>query len=456
MDPSACRSCQCCQKKKGSSKVYGWICSVWPSWVWKSQQFLLGTLSLGLWVIAVDPAFIAGHQSIKNCGIWIGQLDHLSAVMITSFFLIFSEHSWDKLCSNLPHLQFFANNCAYSSHTDIKLCTYCLYTYTRQSLSMKFFIWPINSGVLTSLLLPHLSSSLTDTLPSLNLLCHSKTEVPFMQDAPKAISRIPYISVAFLLSLKLNSIVYRSSKVSSCPDCISQIHQLWQSGFSWVFSNSSCSFSFESEIIKIGQSSYNMESNNILNFQKSTTILDACTKIVWKLIEGTSYICIYIYCNKKETQTWLNYHYLFRWRILLYSPSHQMTALFLNQYLNFKESSPLHKSPRHIKLLTTEINIIISNKNHPASISLLLSWVEALVAPSHDDLNLLLCLNLNTSSFHLFNSSLRSLKLNILFFTSIHKLHLSLIAVYTLYMWVLLYKRGWKKYITIALHRAFL
>ena len=29
----------------------------------------LGTLSLGLWVIAVDPAFIAGHQGIKNCGI---------------------------------------------------------------------------------------------------------------------------------------------------------------------------------------------------------------------------------------------------------------------------------------------------------------------------------------------------------------------------------------------------
>ena len=27
------------------------------------------TLSLGLWIIAVDPAFIAGHQSIKNCRI---------------------------------------------------------------------------------------------------------------------------------------------------------------------------------------------------------------------------------------------------------------------------------------------------------------------------------------------------------------------------------------------------
>ena len=35
--------------------------------------------------------------------------------------------------------------------------------------------WPINSDVLTSLLLPHLSSSLTNSLPSLNLLYHSKT-----------------------------------------------------------------------------------------------------------------------------------------------------------------------------------------------------------------------------------------------------------------------------------------
>ena len=90
---------------------------------WKS-------LSLGLWVIAVDPAFIAGHQGMKNCGIRIDQLGHLPAVMTTPFFLIFSEHPWDKLRANLLHLQFLVNNCVYSSHTDIKLCTYCLYRHT--------------------------------------------------------------------------------------------------------------------------------------------------------------------------------------------------------------------------------------------------------------------------------------------------------------------------------------
>ena len=79
-------------------------------------------------------------------------------------------------------------------------------------------------------------------------------------------------------SLKQNFITYRSSKVSSCSDCIFEIHQLWQSGFSRVYSNSCCSCSFVSEIIKIGQSSHKIYSNNILNFQESMTILNACTK----------------------------------------------------------------------------------------------------------------------------------------------------------------------------------
>ena len=33
-----------------------------------------------------------------------------------------------------------------------------------------------------------------------------------------------------------------------------------------------------------------MYSNNILNFQESTTILNACTKKIWKPIEYTKYI----------------------------------------------------------------------------------------------------------------------------------------------------------------------
>ena len=79
-------------------------------------------------------------------------------------------------------------------------------------------------------------------------------------------------------SLKQNFIAYHSSKVSSPPDCIFEIHQLLQSGFSRVYSNCCCSCSFEPVIIKIGLSSHKMYSNNIVNFQESTTILNACTK----------------------------------------------------------------------------------------------------------------------------------------------------------------------------------
>ena len=83
-----------------------------------------------------------------------------------------------------------------------------------------------------------------------------------MQDGWKAVWSIPYVPVAVFPSLKQNSIAYRSSKES---DWIFEIHQLWQSGFSRVYSNCCCNCSFELEIIKIGQSSHTMYSYNILN-----------------------------------------------------------------------------------------------------------------------------------------------------------------------------------------------
>ena len=153
-----------------------------------------------------------------------------------------------------------------------------LNTHNLNIITLTLTLWPINLGVLTSLLLPHSSSSFTDSLPSLNLLCHSKTDPRFKQDALKAVWSIPYVSVAFFPSLNHNSIAHRSSKVSSRPDCIFEIHQLWQSGFSRVYSNCCCSCWFEAEIIRIGQSSHKMYSNNILNFQVSTAILNSRTK----------------------------------------------------------------------------------------------------------------------------------------------------------------------------------
>ena len=87
-----------------------------------------------------------------------------------------------------------------------------------------------------------------------------------MQDVPKAVWSIPYVFVARFPSLTENFISYRSFQVSSRPDYIFAILQLWKSTFSRVYSNSCCNCSFEPEIIKIGLSSHKMYSNNIVNF----------------------------------------------------------------------------------------------------------------------------------------------------------------------------------------------
>ena len=117
----------------------------------------------------------------------------------------------------------------------------------------------------------------------------------------------------FFSSLKQNFIAYRSSKVS---DCIFEIHQLWQSGFSRVYSNSSSSCWFEPEVIKVGQSSsHNMYSNNIVNFQESTTILNAHTKKVWKLILCTLYVIIICICSLYRVNVILHIHYCNLWGV---------------------------------------------------------------------------------------------------------------------------------------------
>ena len=122
--------------------------------------------------------------------------------------------------------------------------------------------------------LPHLSSSLADSLPSLNLFCLSKTDARFIQDGRKAVWSIPYVSVVFffqfwnriLLHIVLPHIQIAFLKF---PSCDNQAR---------VYTSCFCSCWFEPEIIKIGQSSYMMYSNNTLNIQESTIILNACTK----------------------------------------------------------------------------------------------------------------------------------------------------------------------------------
>ena len=140
----------------------------------------------------------------------------------------------------------------------------------------------------TPLIIPHRLPAFLESLMPLKNWCsiHARCSKSSLKHSIRFCDIFP--------SLKQNFIVYSSSKVSSRPVCICEIHQLWQSGFSRVYSNCCCSCSFESEIIKVGQSSHKMYSNNILKLQESTTILNACTKNVWKLIEGTTYILFHL------------------------------------------------------------------------------------------------------------------------------------------------------------------
>ena len=64
------------------------------------------------------------------------------------------------------------------------------------------------------LIIPHRLPAFLESLMPL------KSDVQFMQGGWKAVWSIPYVSVAIFPSLKQNSIAYRSSKLSSRPDCI--------------------------------------------------------------------------------------------------------------------------------------------------------------------------------------------------------------------------------------------
>ena len=74
-----------------------------------------------------------------------------------------------------------------------------------------------------------------------------------------------------------------------------------------MYSNCCCSCSFDPEIIKVGQSSHKMYKNNILNFQESMTILNACTKKKsGNLLNAQRvYVCICVYIH---TQTHTHTH----------------------------------------------------------------------------------------------------------------------------------------------------
>ena len=100
--------------------------------------------------------------------------------------------------------------------------------------------------------------------------------------------KCPHVQIAFL-------------KFTSCDNQALATNAWLSQRVNLVYSNCCCSCSFEPEIIKIGQSSLKMYSNNILNFQESTTILYACTKKSQETYWMHD-VYIYIYIYKKYIQ----------------------------------------------------------------------------------------------------------------------------------------------------------
>ena len=111
----------------------------------------------------------------------------------------------------------------------------------------------------TPLIIPHRLSAFIESFMPLKNWCsiHARCSKSSLKHSIRYCGIFP--------SLKQNLIAYRSSKVS---DCVFEIHQLWKSGFSRMYSNCCSRCSFEPEIIKIGLSSHKMYSNKILNFQE--------------------------------------------------------------------------------------------------------------------------------------------------------------------------------------------
>ena len=154
-----------------------------------------------------------------------------------------------------------------------------------------------------------------------------------MQNGRKAVGSISYVSVAFFPSLKQIFIAYLSSKLWYF---IFEIHQLWQSGFSRVYSNCCLRCLFESEIIKIGQSCHKTYSNNIVNFQESTRILNACTKKFWKIIEGTTYVFFFFdglfILNVRELTLNLEFSEMYE------TPSFPVAMFWITQLFFYKDA----------------------------------------------------------------------------------------------------------------------
>ena len=117
----------------------------------------------------------------------------------------------------------------------------------------------------TPLIIPHRLSAFLESLTPLKNWCsiHARSSKSSLKHS---------IGFCGIFSQVLNKILLHIVLLK-CPHVQIAFLKFTSSGNIFC-----CSCSVEPEIIKINQSSHKMYSNNILNFQESTTILNACTK----------------------------------------------------------------------------------------------------------------------------------------------------------------------------------
>ena len=163
-----------------------------------------------------------------------------------------------------------------------------------------------------------------------------------MQDASKAVWIISWVSVAFFASL------------------------------SSMYSSSRCSCWFEPEIIKLCESSDKMYSNNILNFQESATILNACTKKVRKLIECTR---IYKIRNNTHLKNVLK-SVLIHWMAIYCETQNRANAVLLilirtslSQNVSIPNSEAGHQAIGSIKTIYQQTPPIYWHRSSSSSLS---------------------------------------------------------------------------------------
>ena len=152
-------------------------------------------------------------------------------------------------------------------------------------------LWCINFPTTpTPLIIPHRLPAFLESLMPLKNWCsiHARCSKSNMKHFIRFCGSFSKFKNSILLHIVL----------LKCPHvqiAFFKIHLLRQSGFSRVDSNCYCRFIW-TWIIKFGQSSHKMYSNNILNFQEFTPILNACIKMSGNLLNQLpTYIHIYIY-----------------------------------------------------------------------------------------------------------------------------------------------------------------